>query len=137
MGHNAYAYLVVGVDFGCVEDGDEAPEWLLKLAPPAPTGGDDYEEPSMYDIGEAIEKLLGNEFGKPDQVELHSYGYHDLPHHVLGIRVAHAGDYTSASVDLEKVAYDLPTSRSRVRAVLRQLGAPPDVEIGVHLCPGA
>ncbi len=122
MGHNAYAHLVVGVDLGSPYEDDELPEWLAKLGADPPT---------------AVDKALGNTFGTPGQVEMHSYGYHDLPHFILGIKVASAIDYSSTRIDAEKLAYDLPATRSMVRSALRRLGAPSDVEIGVYVCPGS
>jgi hypothetical protein len=132
MGYNAEAKLVVGFDIGCPEDGDEAPDWLLKHAVRDPEDGEEWE-PNVCDV--PVDRLLGNEVGVKGQAALHTYGYHDMRHYIIGVRVAWAIDFTSAEVSPVELAEGYQGWHAKAREALDKLGAPDTAKIGMYLCP--
>lgn len=130
MGYSANAKIVVGVDFGCPDDGDDPPEWLMRHAPG--WGDDGVDQGDLYEV--PVDKLLDNNtFG--ERVELHAYGYTDMQHFILGIRVAWATDYQSEEIHPMELSERYKEWVTKVRDSLKTLGAPDDVRIGMYLCP--
>jgi hypothetical protein len=103
--------------------------WLMKHA----QGDHEIDQADVNDV--PIGQLLGNEVCVDGQVELHSYGHHDMQHFILGVRVAWATDYSSTEVDPHRLLSTYAQHAIKVRAAILKLGGPEDVKVGMYMCP--
>jgi hypothetical protein len=123
MGHSAGAYLIYGVDTGICEDHEHGvPDWLAKYSDLL--GDEESDHEVQYGTFKLIER-----YG----CETFTYGYYDNPRFAFGIELAHAIDWGSEPIQWSEVRKKIDDNKARLVALLGEMGAPDDIEMGVFL----